>query len=147
MNVLASRGGALQKPAGVGLVLAASIGVALSLAGCNRPAPAPAAYPPAPVTVAHPVQREVTEWDTYTGYLEAVESVNVSARVSGLIMEAPFTEGSIVKKSQTLFVIDERPFKADLDLKVADLERSKAQLAIAQLNFSRQEQAIASKAV
>src|SRR5579871_3511680 len=48
------------------------------LVGCTQKPPAAAAPPPAPVTVATPVQREVIEWDTYNGYLEATESVNVS---------------------------------------------------------------------
>ena len=111
------------------------------LVGCTQKPPAAAAPPPAPVTVATPVQREVIEWDTYNGYLEATESVNVSPRVSGLVVAAPFTEGSLVKKSQVLYVIDERPFKADLDLKIADHEKAKAQSALALLNLNRLEEA------
>jgi len=111
------------------------------LSGCAQKPPAPVAPPPAPVTVAAPLQREVIEWDTYNGYLEATESVTVSARVSGLITAAPFTEGSLVKKSQVLFVLDDRPFKADLDLKVADHDKAKAQAALALLNLNRLEQA------
>jgi RND family efflux transporter MFP subunit len=95
------------------------------------------APPPAAVTVAHPVQKEVIEWDTYTGYLQAPQSVNVAARVSGLITDAPFVEGSIVKKGDLLFVIDDRPFKADLDAKLADLERAEAQQAIAKITYDR----------
>ena len=108
--------------------------------GCKPAATAPAAAqapPPAPVTVAHPVQRDVVEWDTYTGHLEAPESAVVAARVSGLIMEAPFAEGSIVKKGDLLFVIDDRPFKDDLDAKLADQQRVEAQLSLAKLNYDR----------
>ena len=61
---------------------------------------------------------------------KAIESVNLVARVSGLVMETPFTEGSIVRKGDLLVVIDERPFKADLDAKVADHEKQEASLAI-----------------
>jgi RND family efflux transporter MFP subunit len=89
------------------------------------------------VTVAHPVEREVTEWDTYTGHLEAPEAVKVAARVSGLITQAPFDEGAIVKKGDLLFVIDDRPYKADLDAKLADQQKAEAQLLIAQLNYNR----------
>lgn len=106
--------------------------------GCERAIPIPAPVPPA-VTVAKPLQQEVFEWDTYNGYLEAVDTVNVSARVSGMIVAAPFVEGSIVKKNQLLYEIDERPFKADLDLKLADEEKAKAEVAIALLNYRRQE--------
>lgn len=112
---------------------------ALLLNGCNRIHSAPQSPPPPPVTVAQPLWEEVIEWDTYHGYLEAKESVNVSARVSGLIMEAPFVEGSFVKKSQVLFLLDERPFKADLDSKLADVEKAKATVALTQRNYRRAE--------
>src|SRR4051794_5139383 len=89
------------------------------LPGCDRPQPPPAPPPPA-VTVIHPLDREVIEWDEYTGRLDAVDSVEVRARVSGLIESAPFKEGSNVKKGDILFVIDVRPFQADLDARIAD---------------------------
>lgn len=120
-----------------------AIGSALALNGCSKVGTAPPPAPPPPaVTVAKPLQKEVVEWDTFNGYLEAKESVNVSARVSGMIVTAPFEEGSLVKKDQVLFKLDERPFKADLDAKVADVEKGKAQLAVAQLNLRRMEDAI-----
>lgn len=114
--------------------LAALVG--LGLFGCGGKPPAPQPPPPA-VTVAHPVQKEVVEWDTYTGYLEAPQSVSMAARVSGLITEAPFIEGSIVNKGDLLFVIDDRPFKADLDAKLADQQKAEAQMAIAKVTFDR----------
>jgi RND family efflux transporter MFP subunit len=119
---------------------------AATFVGCTKP-PAPPAFPPATVTVSTPVQREVIEWDIYTGHLEAPQSVNVNAQVSGMLVAAPFTEGSVVKKDQVLFEIDPRPFKADLDSKEADLAKSKAQVEIAQLNFEREKQAFAGNAV
>ncbi|HEX3357041.1 MAG TPA: efflux RND transporter periplasmic adaptor subunit [Tepidisphaeraceae bacterium] len=119
---------------------------ALLLQGCQKEAPAPAPPPPA-VTVAYPVQREVIEWDTYTGLLEAPESVNVMARVSGLIVAAPFSEGAIVKKGDVLYEIDVRPFKADLESKIADQEKAQAELAVSQSNFDRQVEALKAHAV
>ncbi len=116
------------------------------LQACDKPAAAPPTPPPA-VTIAHPVQRDVVEWDTYSGYLEAPQSVNVAARVSGLIVDTPFVEGAMVKKGDVLFVIDDRPFKADLDAKVADEQRDEAQLAIAELNLGRQAEAIKTNSV
>jgi multidrug efflux system membrane fusion protein len=107
------------------------------LSGCGGKPPEAQAPPPPAVTVAHPVQQDVVEWDTYTGYLEAPESVNVAARVSGLITEAPFIEGSIVKKGDTLFVIDDRPFKADLDAKVAAVQVAQAQQSLAKVTYDR----------
>jgi membrane fusion protein, multidrug efflux system len=113
--------------------------IAVGLVGCGGKPPDALAPPPPAVTVAHPVQEEVTEWDTYTGYLAAPESVNVAARVSGLITEAPFLEGSIVKKGDLLFVIDDRPFKADLDAKLAAQQVAEAQRAVAKVTYDRLE--------
>jgi membrane fusion protein, multidrug efflux system len=127
---------------GIGLGLLAM----LTAIGCSKPA-APPAFPPATVTVSPPLQREVIEWDVYTGHLEAPQSVNVNAQVSGMLMAAPFVEGSVVQKDQLLFQIDPRPFQADLDSKNADLAKAKAQLDISQLNFEREKQAYAGNAV
>jgi RND family efflux transporter MFP subunit len=115
-------------------VLAALI--VTGLVGCGGTSAAPAQAPP-DVSVAHPVQKEVIEWDTYAGYLEAPEAANVAARVSGLIVQMPFAEGSIVKRGDLLAVIDDRPFKADLDAKLADEQNAEAALAIANINFNR----------
>lgn len=106
------------------------------LVGCDK-SPAEQAPPPPGVSVAHPVQKEVVEWDTYTGHLEAPEAVNVTARVSGLIMAMPFREGALVKQGDVLAVIDDRPFKADLDSKQADQRKAESALAIAHITFDR----------
>ena len=112
--------------------------VVVGLFGCGGKPPAGQASPPPPsVTVSHPVQKQVIEWDIYTGHLEAPEAANVSARVSGLITEMPFAEGSMVTKGDLLAVIDDRPFKADLDSKLADQEKAEALLAIGDLTFNR----------
>jgi len=107
------------------------------LAGCGNKQPAAMAPPPAGVTVAHPVSRAVVEWDTYTGHLESPELVNLEARVSGLIVSAPFVEGSIVKKGELLYEIDERPFKADLDARLADEQKAQAAQENAKLTYDR----------
>ena len=87
-----------------------------------------AAPPPPPkVTVSQPVLREVVEWDEYTGRLEAVESVEVRARVSGYLQSVHFTDGAIVKKGALLFVIDPRPYQAELNRTQAALEQAIAQ--------------------
>jgi RND family efflux transporter MFP subunit len=113
-----------------------SVLIVLGLGGCGGK-PSQTQPPPPAVTVANPAVREVVEWDTYTGYLEAPESVNVAARVSGLIVDTPFVEGSIVKKGDLLFEIDQRPFKADLDAKVADEQKAEAQRALAKVTLDR----------
>src|SRR3954466_13018166 len=110
------------------------LGLVWLLIGCDRSPPPPALPPPA-VTVSHPLEREVIEWDEYTGRLDPVESVDVRARISGLIESAPFAEGANVKQGDVLFVIDVRPFKADLDAKTADVARAQAQLVLANSDF------------
>jgi membrane fusion protein, multidrug efflux system len=107
--------------------------------GCKKPA-AVAAPPPAPVTVARPIQREVIEWDDYTGRLEASELVEVRARVNGFVQEANFEEGGMVKEGQVLFRIDARPFQAELAAAEAEATRNEAQVAFAANEFKRLEQ-------
>lgn len=117
------------------VILAAAL--MTELTGCDSKPAAAQTPPPADVAVSHPVQREVVEWDTYTGHLEAPKSVNVVARVSGLIEEMPFVEGSIVKRGDVLAVIDDRPFKADLDSKTADQKKAESALSIAKVTYDR----------
>ncbi|MFN8640421.1 MAG: efflux RND transporter periplasmic adaptor subunit [Candidatus Binatia bacterium] len=108
----------------------------LVLAACGG-APPPAAAPPPKVTVARPVQRNVVEWDEYIGRLEAVESVEVRARVSGYLEAVKFTDGAMVKKGDLLFVIDPRPYLAALRRAEAELSLAKARLDLARSRFER----------
>lgn len=118
------------------------------LAACDKSGP-PAAppIPPAPVTVSKPVEKVVRDWDEYTGHLQSPETANVSARVSGLIEKAPFKEGALVKKGDELFHLDERPFRADLDNKLATVQKDEAQVVLAKADAARSEQLLAQKAV
>ena len=85
---------------------------ALSLAACSEgPAQAPAAAAPS-VTVATPVKRTVTDWDEFTGRFEAVEQVDVRARVGGFVTRVGFSDGEIVHKDDLLYLIDSRPYDA-----------------------------------
>ena len=65
--------------------------------------------------VAHPVQREVTDFVDFTGRTAAVESVNIVPRVTGYLVQISFKEGSEVKKGDLLFVVDPRPYEAQFD--------------------------------
>lgn len=95
------------------------------------------APPPATVTVSLPVQRDVVRWDQYSGYLSSPKTVTVSARVSGLIEQAPFQEGAIVHAGDLLFKIDARPFQADLDNKKAAVAQARATAIKAKADFGR----------
>jgi RND family efflux transporter MFP subunit len=103
--------------------------------GCKKAtAPAPA---PLPVNVVTVVEKEVNEWDEFTGRLEAVESVEIRPRVSGYITEIHFEAGAIIKKGDLLYVIDPRPYQADFDRAAAEFERMQAQLKLAQIELDR----------
>src|SRR5262245_28857161 len=76
--------------------------------GCGRGAAQPALPSPPAVTVAPVEQREIVEWDEFTGRTEAVERVEVRPRVSGHIQAVHFQSGQLVRKGDVLFVIDPR---------------------------------------
>jgi RND family efflux transporter MFP subunit len=100
------------------------------------------APPPAAVTVSLPVQRDVVRWDQYSGYLSSPKTVTVSARVSGLIEQAPFEEGAIVHAGDLLFKIDPRPFQADLDNKKAAVAQARATAIKTKADFGRSTELI-----
>ena len=103
--------------------------------GCKKKsAPTPAALP---VNVLTVVEKEVNEWDEFTGRLEAVESVEIRPRVSGYITEIHFEAGAIIKKGDLLYVIDPRPYQADFDRAAAEVERMQAQVKLAQIELDR----------
>ena len=85
--------------------------LAVTLSGCGDKPPPAAAAPP-PVTVAQPTKRTVTDWDEFTGRFEAVEEVQVRARVGGFVTSVEFRDGAFVKTGDLLYVIDSRPFEA-----------------------------------
>jgi len=117
---------------------------------CDRvPSPANGAMaPPLPeVTVATPLQMEVTDWDEFTGRLYAVESVEVRPRVSGYLQSVNFKEGSIVKRGDLLYIIDPRPYQAILDQSRADLARAIATLELAENDLARAERLYKSRAI
>ena len=78
------------------------------------------------VTVANPVVMPIVEWDEYIGRMEAVESVDIRARVSGYLEGHFFEEGDVVDAGDRLFLIDPRPFEAALAEAKAGLSEAKA---------------------
>jgi RND family efflux transporter MFP subunit len=109
---------------------------ALALSGCGDKPPAPAAAAAPPVTVAQPVKRTVTDWDEFTGRFEAVEEVQVRARVGGFVTSVEFRDGAFVKAGDLLYVIDARPFEAVAEQANGQLAdaRAKAELAKRELD-------------
>jgi membrane fusion protein, multidrug efflux system len=105
--------------------------IAVALSGCGDKPPPQAAAPAPPVTVAQPVKRTVTDWDEFTGRFEAVEEVQVRARVGGFVTNVEFKDGDMVHTGDLLYLIDSRPFEAvakQADGQLADA-RAKAELA------------------
>jgi RND family efflux transporter MFP subunit len=134
---------ALTSLAVSGALLAALVG----LSGCKSEATT-AQQPVAPqVSVASALERDVTEWDEFTGRLEAVESVEVRPRVTGYIESVNFTEGSTVKKGDLLFVIDPRPYRAELSKAEAELARAVARSELAVADEGRSAKLLDIKAV
>jgi RND family efflux transporter MFP subunit len=110
--------------------------LATSLAGCGEKLPQAAAAAAPPVTVAQPVKRTVTDWDEFTGRFDAVEEVQVRARVGGFVTNVEFRDGAIVNTGDLLYIIDPRPFEAvaeQADGQLSDA-RAKAELAKRELD-------------
>jgi len=121
----------------------------LFLAACNKAqSPGPGGAPPPPqVSVAAVIEKEVNDWDEFTGRLEAVERVEIRPRISGYIEKIYFQQGAEVKKGDLLFEIDPRPLQAELARAEADLARANARLDLAQSDLARAEELVQSKAI
>src|SRR5262245_40407368 len=88
--------------------------LALTLASCGETPQQQAAPAAPPVTVAQPVKRTVTDWDEFTGRFEAIEEVQVRARVGGFVTNVEFKDGDMVHAGDLLYIIDPRPFEAGM---------------------------------
>ncbi len=108
---------------------------------------APATPPPVAVTVAPVIEMPVTEWDNFSGRVQAIESVEVRPRVSGMIDSIHFEEGQLVKKGDPLFTIDPRPFQAEVARTQAVEAAAEAHLALAQITLDRSKRLIDSHAI
>ncbi|MEJ8846822.1 efflux RND transporter periplasmic adaptor subunit [Variovorax rhizosphaerae] len=103
------------------------VGLHTEQVGASNPPPAPQAIPVSVATVAN---SEITEWDEFSGRLEAVERVDVRSRVAGAVQAVHFKEGSLVKQGDLLITIDPAPYAAEVD-------RAEAQVAAAQARVSQ----------
>lgn len=119
--------------------------LALLCAACDKPPP-PAAAPPS-VLVAHPLAQRVADWDDYSGRFEAVDAVELRPRVSGAIQSVHFEDGQKVQKGQLLFVIDPRPYAAQLARSKADAAGARAALANADAELKRAQSLAATQLI
>ncbi|AUC89242.1 efflux transporter periplasmic adaptor subunit [Alteromonas sp. MB-3u-76] len=90
-----------------------------------------------PVDVATVLSQRLTEWDNFTGRLESPQIVALRPRVSGYIDFVAFEEGEYVEQGQTLFLIDNRMFKAEVSRLTAQFEEAKSRLSLAKQNYDR----------
>jgi RND family efflux transporter MFP subunit len=119
------------------LQLATLVALSLFIAACarNEAAPAPAQAPQ--VSVAAVISQPVAEFDEFTGRIQPVERVEIRPRVSGYIASVNFVEGREVHKGDVLFVIDPRPYEADLKRVQADLARATTAAVLARTERER----------
>jgi RND family efflux transporter MFP subunit len=121
-----------------------TIVASLIMTGCSdtdaqTPSSKPAS-PPAEVDVALPLKHTLTDWDEFTGRFEAINDVDLRARVTGYLVEKKFKDGQFVKKGEVLFVIDPRPFSYEL-------QRIEAQFQLAQKEWERASNLRESRAI
>ena len=109
-----------------------------ALTGCNQHPPAAQTLPPASVTVSKPVSKEIVDWNEFTGRTAAVSLVNITARVSGYIVNIPFKEGDIVHKGDLLYQIDPRPYQDVYDQAVGQLKQAQANQQLQEVTYERQ---------
>lgn len=127
------------------MLLVVAVGLAWYLL---RGSSAPAAAAPVPVvTVAAPLEREITQWDEFIGRFEASRSVELRPRVSGQVTAVHFRDGEFVRQGQPLFTIDPRPYRAALAEAQAGVATARSDLALARSDLDRALRLVADDAV
>ncbi|GAB2894325.1 efflux RND transporter periplasmic adaptor subunit [Paraburkholderia jirisanensis] len=107
-------------------------------------APAPALTE---VDVASVLQRTITDWQSYSGRLEAIDRVDIRPQVPGSIVAVNFKDGALVKKGDVLFVIDPRPYQAEVDRAAAQLAAAQAHRIYTQTDWERAQRLIGDNAI
>ena len=109
------------------------------MASCSRPA-GKAAPPPLKVAVVEPEKRSVLEYETLPGRVDAIQDVDVKARVTGYLMKIHFKEGSEVKAGDQLYTIDPREYQAEADAAAAAWQQAEAKLSQTKSDYVRAQQ-------
>ncbi|WP_186031650.1 efflux RND transporter periplasmic adaptor subunit [Burkholderia gladioli] len=135
-------------------IAAAALAVVVAVGGgafgvirASASAPQNAAPPLQEVDVANVLSKTITDWQTYSGRLEAIERVDVRPLVSGAIVSVNFKDGALVKKGDVLFVIDPRPYQAEVDRTAAQLAAAQARDGYAQTDWQRAQRLIGDNAI
>ncbi len=124
------------------------VSTGLLLGGCSKKEQEKQQPPPPPtVTVASPTVKNVINYRYFTGYTEAVKSIEIRARVEGYLESFNFQPGMLVEKGDLLFSIDPKPFETDVVRAEANVETRQAELKLANATLKRKESAYKQKAV
>lgn len=118
----------------LGVLLVLSVAV---IAGCSGQAAENGMPPPPAVSVAPVLVKQISQWDDFSGRVEAVESVDLRPRVSGYIDRVNYEEGQEVRKGEVLFTIDSRSYRAELARAQADLARARSQAELGRSEAAR----------
>ena len=134
MNALPLLSARARRTTALGVMLALSVAV---MAGCVGQASENAQMPPPAVSAAPVLVKQISQWDDFSGRVEAVESVDLRPRVSGYIDRVNYTEGQEVRKGDVLFTIDSRSYRAELARAQADLARARSQADLGRSEAAR----------
>jgi multidrug efflux system membrane fusion protein len=113
----------------------------------NAARAADAPSPPVEVDVATVVSQTITDWQRYSGRLEAVDHVDIRALVAGTIVAVHFKDGALVRQGDPLFTIDPRPYQAEVDRAAAQLAAAQARAAYASTDAARADRLLADNAI
>lgn len=123
-------------------------GRAISHVSAAEEKPAGAAMPPAPkVTVAPVEEKLVTDYEEITGRVDATETVDLRARVSGHLDQVHFQAGQLVRKGDVLFTVDPRWYHAQFDLAAAQARQARAHAEVAGREAKRADELLAASAI
>ncbi|MCL1123550.1 efflux RND transporter periplasmic adaptor subunit [Shewanella surugensis] len=122
------------------LILSSLTALVLTACGGSEESTAAATARPAPtVDVANVVSQRITEWDQFTGRLQAPQTVQLMPRVSGYLQQVNFKEGALVNEGDLLFQIDAAPFQTEVLRLKAQLQSSQAAQTLANSEYTRAE--------
>ncbi|PQO47626.1 efflux transporter periplasmic adaptor subunit [Blastopirellula marina] len=134
-----------MRPASLTSSLSTSLLILLAI-GCGPGIELPPTLPPE-VTTAKAIKREVVEFDEYTGHVEAEQTVDVYAKISGYMDTVEFTDGDLVKAGELLFKIDPSTYQAEYDQAVANTNLYKSKYELAKTTLARNDKLVGSGAI
>src|SRR5262245_44649167 len=128
----------VSRPARIARTLPVALAVAAALlAACGKKEAPPAAKPPVEVSVVTVEPRDTPAVFEYVAQTQSSRQVNIQARVNGFLEKRVYTEGSIVKAGQVLFLMDMKPFQAQVDAAKAQVSKAQAAVDVAKANLTR----------